>query len=78
VNTMWLNHAGLGVSDHEGHVSPAYRAYWISDEFIPQQRGSPSIPPMRPRCPRPPQRRSHLLSPRTSHTSNFWQVQASK
>jgi type I restriction enzyme S subunit len=29
VNTMWLNYAGLGVSDYEGHVSPAYRAYWI-------------------------------------------------
>ena len=33
VNTMWLNYAGLGVSDHEGHVSPAYRAYWISEDF---------------------------------------------
>ena len=31
VNTMWLNYAGLGVSDYEGHVSPAYRSYWISD-----------------------------------------------
>jgi type I restriction enzyme, S subunit len=29
VNTMWLNYAGLGVSDYEGHVSPAYRSYWI-------------------------------------------------
>jgi type I restriction enzyme S subunit len=29
VNTMWLNYAGLGVSAHEGHVSPAYRCYWI-------------------------------------------------
>lgn len=29
VNTMWLNFAGLGVSDHEGHMSPAYRAYSI-------------------------------------------------
>lgn len=29
VNTMWLNYAGLGVSTLEGHVSPAYRAYWI-------------------------------------------------
>jgi type I restriction enzyme, S subunit len=27
VNTMWLNYAGLGVSSHLGHVSPAYRAY---------------------------------------------------
>jgi type I restriction enzyme S subunit len=31
VNTMWLNYAGLGVSNHEGHVSPAYRAYFIND-----------------------------------------------
>lgn len=29
VNTMWLNYAGLGVSEHVGHVSPAYRSYWI-------------------------------------------------
>ncbi len=27
VNTMWMNYAGLGVSEVEGHVSPAYRAY---------------------------------------------------
>jgi type I restriction enzyme S subunit len=33
VNTMWLNYAGLGVSDFEGHVSPAYRSYWISEGF---------------------------------------------
>lgn len=33
VNTMWLNYAGLGVSDLEGHVSPAYRSYWITDEL---------------------------------------------
>lgn len=32
VNTMWLNYAGLGVSDYEGHVSPAYRSYWIERE----------------------------------------------
>ena len=30
VNTMWLNYAGLAVSQYEGHVSPAYRAYSIS------------------------------------------------
>lgn len=30
VNTMWLNYAGLGISDFEGHVSPAYRCYWVS------------------------------------------------
>jgi type I restriction enzyme S subunit len=33
VNTMWLNYAGLGVSDFEGHVSPAYRAYWIDQHL---------------------------------------------
>ena len=33
VNTMWLNYAGLGVSDHEGHVSPAYRSYWIAPKL---------------------------------------------
>lgn len=33
VNTMWLNYSGLGVSDLLGHVSPAYRAYWISDRL---------------------------------------------
>lgn len=33
VNTMWLNYAGLGVSEHEGHVSPAYRSYWIAPGF---------------------------------------------
>ena len=32
VNTMWLNYAGLGVSDLEGYVSPAYRSYWISEK----------------------------------------------
>lgn len=36
VNTMWLNYAGLGVSQHEGHVSPAYRAYSISKDFEPR------------------------------------------
>ena len=29
VNTMWLNYAGLGISQLEGHVSPAYRSYWV-------------------------------------------------
>lgn len=33
VNTMWLNYGGLGVSGLTGHVSPAYRAYWISSSF---------------------------------------------
>jgi type I restriction enzyme S subunit len=32
VNTMWLNYAGLGVSEYTGHVSPAYRAYEISPD----------------------------------------------
>jgi type I restriction enzyme S subunit len=31
VNSMWLNAAGLGVSEFEGHVSPAYRCYWIGE-----------------------------------------------
>lgn len=30
VNSMWLNHLGLGVSDHLGYVSPAYNVYDIS------------------------------------------------
>lgn len=30
VNTMWLNYAGLGISQLEGHVSPAYRSYWVN------------------------------------------------
>ena len=30
---MWLNYAGLGVSSLEGHVSPAYRAYWIDESL---------------------------------------------
>jgi len=29
VNTMWLNHTGLGVSEYEGYTSPAYRSYNI-------------------------------------------------
>jgi len=33
VNTMWLNYAGLGVSEIEGHMSPAYRSYNISDQL---------------------------------------------
>jgi len=33
VNTMWLNYAGLGVSEHEGHVSPAYRSYHIHQDM---------------------------------------------
>ena len=36
VNTMWLNHAGLGVSDLTGHMSPAYRAYEISEDLNPR------------------------------------------
>lgn len=33
VNTMWLNYAGLGVSELEGHMSPAYRAYYIQPQL---------------------------------------------
>jgi len=36
VNTMWLNYTGLGVSDFEGYVSPAYRAYNISISMHPK------------------------------------------
>lgn len=32
VNTMWLNYAGLGVSNFGGYVSPAYRAYNFVDD----------------------------------------------
>lgn len=32
VNTMWLNYAGLGISNYDGHVSPAYRVFDISDD----------------------------------------------
>ena len=33
VNTMWLNYAGLGISNLEGHVSPAYRSYWVDSSL---------------------------------------------
>jgi type I restriction enzyme S subunit len=33
VNSMWLNHLGLGVSDFLGHVSPAYSVYNISERL---------------------------------------------
>lgn len=36
VNTMWLNYAGLGVSGLTGHVSPAYRSYWIDPKLDPR------------------------------------------
>ena len=36
VNTMWLNYTGLGVSKYEGYVSPAYRAYTISEKMSPE------------------------------------------
>ncbi len=36
VNTMWLNFTGLGVSNYEGYVSPAYRSYNISKEMVPE------------------------------------------
>ena len=36
VNTMWLNHLGLGVSEHLGHVSPAYAVYAISSRLEPR------------------------------------------
>lgn len=33
VNSMWLNHLGLGVSEYTGHISPAYAAYNISSRL---------------------------------------------
>jgi type I restriction enzyme, S subunit len=33
VNSMWLNHLGLGVSEHTGYVSPAYNVYDVSDRL---------------------------------------------
>lgn len=36
VNTMWLNHGGLAVSDLDGYISPDYRAYDISRKLDPQ------------------------------------------
>lgn len=35
-NMMWLNHGGLGVSSLTGHISPDYKAFWISDRFEPR------------------------------------------
>ncbi|CAN2041267.1 type I restriction enzyme, S subunit [Candidatus Magnetomoraceae bacterium gMMP-15] len=36
VNTMWLNYAGLGVSEFTGYVSPAYRSYYIDESLFPR------------------------------------------
>ena len=36
INTMWMNFAGLGISDFDGHVSPAYRSYNICDIIYPR------------------------------------------
>lgn len=36
VNTMWLNFTGLGVSNCDGYVSPAYRSYNISKRMYPK------------------------------------------
>jgi type I restriction enzyme S subunit len=35
-NMMWLNHGGLGVSSLTGHISPDYKAFWISPRFHPR------------------------------------------
>jgi type I restriction enzyme S subunit len=35
-NMMWLNHGGLGVSTLTGHISPAYKAFWISGTLNPR------------------------------------------
>lgn len=34
-NMMWLNHGGIGVSGVDGYISPDYRAYDISERFLP-------------------------------------------
>ena len=34
VNTMWLNYTGLGVSNYEGYISPAYMSYKITDSNL--------------------------------------------
>lgn len=36
VNTMWLNHGGLAVSDLDGYISPDYRAYDVSPKLDPR------------------------------------------
>jgi type I restriction enzyme S subunit len=36
VNTMWLNFSGLGVSEYEGYISPAYRSYDITPDVYPR------------------------------------------
>lgn len=36
VNTMWLNHGGLGVSSLTGYISPAYKAFNISPAYEPR------------------------------------------
>lgn len=47
VNTMWLNYAGLGVSEYEGHVSPAYRSYeiapYLNKRFVHHMMRSESL-----------------------------------
>jgi type I restriction enzyme, S subunit len=36
LNTMWLNHRGLGVSAHLGVISPAYRVYSLARDWVPR------------------------------------------
>jgi len=36
INTMWLNFRGLGVAEHTGVVSPAYRAYSLGAAWNPR------------------------------------------
>ncbi len=33
VNTMWLNFKGLGVSNFNGYVSPAYQSYFLTEKI---------------------------------------------
>jgi type I restriction enzyme S subunit len=41
VNSMWLNHLGLGVSGYTGHVSPAYNVYGAPRFFSVFRRSGP-------------------------------------
>ena len=33
VNTMWLNYAGVGISDFQGHVSPTYDVFGVRNDI---------------------------------------------
>ena len=35
-NIMWLNHSGIGVSEHLGYTSPDYRVYSVREDILPR------------------------------------------